>query len=151
VPATGNITRRERGRLRRRVRYLRRLRELQLRDLGGLVFDLFRFGEQRDDLVRDKLDTLTATDEELRWAEGVLGEPERERDLRVAGVGGTCPNCGALHSSDARFCSQCGVELGAARASAARRERHHGEPDAEEQERRARERLFAGGDELPPP
>src|SRR3954452_24486128 len=35
---------RDRGKLRRRLRYLRRVRELGFRDLGGLVFDLDRFG-----------------------------------------------------------------------------------------------------------
>src|SRR5262249_17511758 len=39
---------RDRGRLRRRLRYLRRVRELGFRDLGGLAFDLHRFSRRND-------------------------------------------------------------------------------------------------------
>jgi hypothetical protein len=102
---------RERGRARRRLRYLRRLRELQLRDAGGFVFDLFRFGERRDALVREKLDALIATDQEVRHLEGLLGEAGRAREIREPGVGGTCASCGAFHGSDARFCARCGTRL----------------------------------------
>ncbi|HVE67327.1 MAG TPA: hypothetical protein VNB64_01975, partial [Solirubrobacteraceae bacterium] len=98
---------RTRGRARRRLRYLRQLRELQLRDLGGFVFDLYRFGEQREHLVRAKLDALIATDKEIRALRDLLGlaEGERALDVRAPGVGGTGPACGAFHSSTARFCA----------------------------------------------
>ena len=33
--------------------------------------------------------------------------------LREPGIGGTCPECGELHSSDARYCSRCGTPLDA--------------------------------------
>ncbi|MDX6697634.1 MAG: hypothetical protein QOE65_1031 [Solirubrobacteraceae bacterium] len=104
---------RTRGRARRRLRYLRRLRELQLRDLGGFVFDLFRFGEQREPLVRAKLDALIATDKEILALREVLGQAGDERTLpvRVPGVGGSCAVCGAFHSSTARFCDSCGADL----------------------------------------
>ena len=103
---------RERGRLRRRVRYLRKLRELELRDLGGLVFDMYRFSSKRQDLVREKLSVMFGHDAELRELQGRLGDPRRIVEVREPGVGGTCPACGALHSTDARFCSQCGRPLG---------------------------------------
>jgi hypothetical protein len=114
---------RERGALRRRLRYLRRLRELQLRDLGGLVFDVHRFGEDADDaararhaeLVRAKVGDLTAADRELRAIERALGERHGADELREAGIGGTCDQCGALHASDARFCSSCGAPVAAGR------------------------------------
>jgi hypothetical protein len=102
---------RERGRARRRLRYLRRLRELQLRDLGGLVFDLYRFGEQREQLVRAKLDRIIATDKEIRALEVAMEERGRPREVRQPGVGGACAGCGELHSTYARFCSGCGREL----------------------------------------
>src|SRR3954471_23600702 len=77
---------RRRTQMRRRLRYLRRARELALRDLGGLVFDLDRFGRDRPDLVRAKLDSLRALDTERRTLEGALGE-EREVDvLREPGI-----------------------------------------------------------------
>ena len=111
---------RERGRARRRLRYLRQVRELQLRDAGGFVFDLYRFGERRDALVRTKLDALIATDKEIRSLEGLLGVAGRTQEIRQPGVGGACPNCGAFHSSEASFCAQCGVELQAAAEPAQR-------------------------------
>lgn len=105
---------RERGRMRRRLRYLRNLRELQVRDLGGLVFDLRRFERKRDDLVAQKLDQLRACDDELHALELALGERRELRDLREPGIGGTCPRCFAIFGSADRFCSSCGAALGGA-------------------------------------
>ena len=99
------------------MRYLYRLRELQLRDLGGLVFDLYRFGEQRDALVRGKLDALMATDKEIRELESALGRPRGELVVRQPGVGGSCASCGELHSAGARYCATCGVDLEVAAAA----------------------------------
>jgi hypothetical protein len=105
---------RERGRLRRRLRYLRKLRELQVRDLGGLVFDLRRFERKRDDLVAQKIDQIRATDNELRVLETALEERRDLRDVREPGIGGTCPRCFALYGSNDRFCANCGAALGGA-------------------------------------
>jgi ribosomal protein L40E len=101
---------RDRGRLRRRLRYLRRVRELGFRDLGGLVFDLHRFGRRNDELVLGKLAALDAVDRELRAIERVLDERRDIIELREPGVA-ACPRCGALHGSDARFCPQCGTQF----------------------------------------
>src|SRR5579871_6767910 len=51
-----------RGRMRRRLRFLRKARELAYRDLGGLVFEMQRLGERRDELATAKLATLSAID-----------------------------------------------------------------------------------------
>ena len=51
----------ERGGLRRRLRFLRKTRELAYRDLGGLVFEMHRLGQQREDLLASKLATLGAS------------------------------------------------------------------------------------------
>ena len=109
--APASLRLRDRGRLRRRLRFLRRAREIQLRDLGGLVFDLYRFGEQREPLVRAKLDTVISTDRELRDLEDVLADPRAGREVRRPSVGGACPSCDALYPSDASFCSACGLAL----------------------------------------
>ena len=58
-----------RGRIRRRIRFLRKARELAYRDLGGLVFNLHRFGQRNDALVLAKLTTLGHIDSELRALE----------------------------------------------------------------------------------
>jgi hypothetical protein len=107
-----SLSLRERGRLRRRVRFLRKQRELQLRDLGGLIFDMYRFGSKRQDLVREKLREMFAADRELREFEHLLGERAGTLDVREAGVGGACPRCLTLYSTEAHFCSNCGRALG---------------------------------------
>jgi len=105
---------RARGRMRRRLRYLRRLRELQARDLGGLVFDLRRFERKRDDLIAQKIDQIRACDDELRALELALDERRDLRDVREPGIGGTCPRCFAVFGSADRFCANCGAALGGA-------------------------------------
>jgi hypothetical protein len=101
---------RSRGAMRRRLRYLRRARELGFRDLGGLVFDLRRFERERPELVDAKIHALHAVDEELRTLERALGDRREVTELREPGIA-SCPRCGALHGSDARFCSSCGLAL----------------------------------------
>ena len=108
---------RNRGRLRRRLRFLRRVRELGYRDLGGLVFDQYKFSRQNIDLVRGKITALAAVDAELRALEEALGEKRDITELREPGLS-ACPRCGTLHGSDARFCPSCGLALSGARTIA---------------------------------
>jgi hypothetical protein len=99
-----------RGRARRRSRFLRRARELAYRDLGGLVFNLHRFGQRNDALVLAKLSTLAHIDTELRTLENALQEREPVTVLREAGIT-ACPRCAAIHSSEDRFCPNCGLSM----------------------------------------
>jgi hypothetical protein len=101
----------ERGRIRRRVHFLLKARELAYRDLGGLVFDLHRFGQRHDTLVAAKLSTLDSIDTELRTLQNALGERRSVTVLREAGVA-ACPRCAAIHGSDDRFCPSCGMPMG---------------------------------------
>jgi hypothetical protein len=105
-----------RGKLRRRARFLRRARELALRDLGGLVYEARRRDQDGGALVEEKVRHLAALDGELRGIESDLGTPRGETVLREPGIGGLCPRCGELHASDARFCSHCGLEFAAVAA-----------------------------------
>jgi hypothetical protein len=105
---------RARGRMRRRLRYLRKLRELQARDLGGLVFDLRRFERKRDDLIAQKIDQIRACDDELHALELALDERRDLRDVREPGIGGTCPRCFAIYGSADKFCANCGAAFGGA-------------------------------------
>ncbi|UGS37695.1 zinc ribbon domain-containing protein [Capillimicrobium parvum] len=100
-----------RGRMRRRLRYVRRAREVALRDLGGLVFDMHRFGRDRNDLVDQKLTALSALDAEMRALGQALEDPDGVTVLREPGLA-SCARCGALHASDAHFCSTCGLPVG---------------------------------------
>jgi hypothetical protein len=97
--------------MRSRVRYLRRLREIQLRDLGGFMLELERFGRSRPELVKEKLAGAADTDRELRSLEAALRERRPLRELREAGIGGACSTCGTVHGSADRFCSWCGHRL----------------------------------------
>jgi hypothetical protein len=102
---------RERGGMRRRLRFLRKARELAYRDLGGLVFEMHRLGQRRDELISAKLATLSHIDVELRAIESALGERQGVTVLREAGVA-ACPRCAAIHSSEDRFCPACGMPMG---------------------------------------
>ncbi len=102
----------ERGRMRRRARFLRKARELAYRDLGGLVFDLHRFGQRNDPLVLAKLATLREIDTELRGLEDGLHDHRPVTVLREVGIA-ACPRCAAIHGSDDRFCPGCGLAFDA--------------------------------------
>lgn len=89
---------------------MRKARELAYRDLGGLVFSLHRFGQRNDALVLAKLSTLGQIDTELRALESALQEPQPITVLREAGIT-ACARCAAIHSSEDRFCPNCGMPL----------------------------------------
>ncbi|HEX3452472.1 MAG TPA: zinc ribbon domain-containing protein, partial [Solirubrobacteraceae bacterium] len=96
--------------MRRRVRFLRKAREIAYRDLGGLVYNLHRFGQRNDSLVLAKLATLSRIDAELRGLEAALSERQPVTVLREAGIT-ACPRCAAIHSGEDRFCPNCGLPL----------------------------------------
>jgi len=106
-----------RGSVRRRVRYLRRARELLMRDLGGFAYEVHRAGggggnAKHREILERKAERLAAVDRELRGLEARLGRPvSAETVLREPGIGGTCPECGELHGSDAGWCARCGTPL----------------------------------------
>lgn len=102
---------RERGRMRRRMRFLRKARELAYRDLGGLVFEMHRLGQRHDELVAAKLEMLERFDGELRTLESALRERRPITVLREAGVA-ACPRCAAIHGSADSFCPACGTPMG---------------------------------------
>lgn len=104
-----------RGRLRRRLRYLRRARELMLRDLGGLLFEVHRSGgadvNAHSTVLNTKIQRISGLDAEVHALETALASPRREDILFQPGIGGTCPTCGELFSSAAHFCANCGASV----------------------------------------
>src|ERR1700754_4567012 len=105
-----------RGKLRRRVAFLRAARELLLRDLGGFIYELHRTAHDLEApahrrLRETKLARLGRVDTELHGLELLLDDVRRQVLVREPGVSGECPQCGELFSSYARFCSQCGLPL----------------------------------------
>jgi hypothetical protein len=108
-----------RARLRRRLRYLRRAREVSLRDLGGLVYEVHRSGAgdmaAHAGLIGGKVRRLNDLDAEAGAIETALAAPRAaETVVFQPGVGGTCDFCGELYGSAARFCSNCGSPTGSA-------------------------------------
>jgi hypothetical protein len=93
------------GVLRRERRALLQLREERLRDLGGLLLEMFRRDRFREDLVRDRCEELLEIDDHLAALDSLLGlawtVPDQAR----------C-TCGAPIADDARFCPACGRSLG---------------------------------------
>src|SRR3954470_17273566 len=75
-----------RSRLRRRARFLRRARELALRDLGGLVYEARRREQDGGKLVDEKVARLGAIDAELTGIEAALGMARGETVIREPGV-----------------------------------------------------------------
>jgi len=104
VSATGFM---QRAVVRRRLRFLRRRRELLLHDLGGFVFESHRLGEDRDALRSEKLEALSALDAELAVLEHALGAREEVAVLREPGIA-SCPRCSTIHDSAAKYCPHCG-------------------------------------------
>ena len=100
---------RERGRMRRRLRQQRRMREALLLDLGALVFELHRQGRREPELLQAKAAELSAVDQEVRALSHALEAEGTLQELVSAGIAGSCANCGSLLSTDARYCSACGA------------------------------------------
>src|SRR3954454_13597162 len=74
---------------RRRLWQLRRRRDAQLKELGGLAVELRRVGSTRyDELAGKRLEEAAQTERELLAL---------EREVSPESVGGVCPSCG-LHT-----------------------------------------------------
>jgi hypothetical protein len=104
VAATGFM---QRAVVRRRVRFLRRRRELALHDLGGFAFESHRLGQPREDLLAQKLAAISALDDELAALQAALGQHEELAVLREPGIS-SCPQCSTIHDSAAHYCPNCG-------------------------------------------
>jgi hypothetical protein len=100
--------------MRRRLRRQQRIREALLLDLGALVFELHRHGRREPELLQSKAAELTTVDEEVRSLAEALEAGYGEPQLVAPGIAGSCPNCGGLLTTDARFCSSCGTATGLA-------------------------------------
>jgi hypothetical protein len=74
-------------------------------DLGGAFYEM---------AIRDhvKMDVLTRKAAELQRLDMELGEVEEALALARSDSTAACQNCGAEHDPGAKFCSQCGEELG---------------------------------------
>src|SRR5262245_5725856 len=95
--------------LRRERRALLRYREQRIRDLGGLVLEMYRQDRFRQDVVHEEAAQVVALEDRLREVDRLL----------AARAGRTrqtfhCPGCGTPLHVGARFCPTCGRQLAAA-------------------------------------
>jgi double zinc ribbon protein len=131
--------------LRRERRALIQFREERLRDLGGLLLEMFRRDRFREDLVRERCEELLEIDDHLAALDSLLGLswtlPDQARCACGAPVADgaefcaacgrslvepsrSCPACGSALPAEATFCSRCGLRADA-------RAVHQAEPVAE--------------------
>jgi hypothetical protein len=122
------------GVLRRERRALLQFREERLRDLGGLLLEMFRRDRFREDLVRERCEELLEIDDHLAALDSLLGIswtlPEQARCVCGASVADgaefcaacgrsvgdasqQCAACGSALPAEATFCSRCGMRIDA--------------------------------------
>jgi NADH pyrophosphatase NudC (nudix superfamily) len=106
-PAPGATGFMQRARLRRRMRFLRRRRELALRELGSFVVKCQRDDPPGEAPLGEKIAAITAIDEEIATLARALDLREEVAVLREPGIA-SCEQCSTLHDSVARFCPNCG-------------------------------------------
>lgn len=122
------------GQLRRERRSLLREREERIRDLGGIVLEMIRRDEFREDLVYEQAAELIGIEDRLHELEALLAAATTVRRTppaakcvcgapvlwgmhfcancgRPAGPEAVvaCASCGHALPADARFCASCGA------------------------------------------
>jgi Double zinc ribbon len=119
------------GALKRERRALARERELLVRDLGGLVYEMFRLDRFRVEIVTEHCRALAAHDERIAEIDQMLAAATRRGPRcecgapipwgahffqncgRPAGPRPvvSCASCGAPLPADVRFCGSCGTPV----------------------------------------
>jgi hypothetical protein len=90
--------------LKRERRALLREREERIRDLGGIVFEMFRRDRFRVELVTERCADLVALEERLQEIDSML--------VAATQRGGPRCECGAPLSWNSHFCANCGRPVG---------------------------------------
>jgi predicted nucleic acid-binding Zn ribbon protein len=96
------------GVLRRERRALVRTREERIRDLGGLMLEMYRRDQFKQDLLIEQCLEVISIEERLREIDGLL---EVSVDARRQAGGGRC-TCGAPIQWGSHFCANCGRPVG---------------------------------------
>lgn len=133
------------GVLRRERRALLRAREDRVRDLGGLILEMYRRDQFRQELLIERCDELLSLDDRLKELDSLLAAVTSSRRAAPAArcacgapiVGGshfcancgrpveaapavvTCTQCGAPVPAEAKFCASCGTAVGDANGAPA--------------------------------
>jgi hypothetical protein len=105
----------ERGKFRRRLRRLKRVRQKQLAELGTLVVDARKRGNgSRPEVLERRAAEAAEVDRQVRELSHAVDAHADTREL-ATGVAGTCKTCGELLSTEDRFCPACGTPTKASR------------------------------------
>ncbi|HYZ19317.1 MAG TPA: zinc-ribbon domain-containing protein [Gaiellaceae bacterium] len=96
------------GTLRRERRALVRAREERIRDLGGLMLEMYRRDRFRQDLLVEQCLEVVSIEERLREIDSLL---EVSISARRSGAGARC-ECGAPIVWGSHFCANCGRPVG---------------------------------------
>jgi len=94
------------GQLRRERRGLTRLREQRIRDLGGIVLEMYRQDRFRQDLVYEQAAEIVGIEERLQDLDQLLAAAASRRSPRAV----RCAQCGVPLFAGARYCPSCGAE-----------------------------------------
>ena len=76
------------------------------RELGALVYSLYKNGEENPQLVEKYIRAVASVEEELAAFAPEEPKTADEPDVRMI-----CPSCGAEVDSAATFCGVCGYKL----------------------------------------
>ena len=94
------------SRLRRERRALLRYREERIHELGGLLLEMYRQDDVRQDVLQERAAAIVALENRIREVDRLLAA----RTSR-ARSGVRCGRCGTPLHSGARFCPSCGQAL----------------------------------------
>ena len=97
------------GVLRRERRALVRARDERIRDLGGLMLEMYRRDRFREDLLQERCLEVIAIEDRLSEVDGLLTAAAELRRPRTAA---RC-QCGAPIQWGSHFCANCGRPTGA--------------------------------------
>ena len=86
-----------------------RAREDRIRDLGGLILEMYRRDQFNQDLLVEQCLEVISMEERLREIDSML---EAAIEVRKQGVGIRC-TCGAPIQWGSHFCANCGRPVGA--------------------------------------
>jgi hypothetical protein len=99
------------GQLRRERRVLLLAREERLRDLGGLMLEMYRRDQFRQDLLVDRCVELQQLEERLAELDALLAAAVSRGRTRPSA---RCEQCGSPIFWGSKFCAQCGRPVVAA-------------------------------------
>jgi hypothetical protein len=126
--------------MRRERRALVRAREERIRDLGGLILEMFRRDRFREDLMREQAEEIFGMESRIQEIDSVLVTTRQQIQAARCECGAplvfgshfcancgrptgeavvSCQNCGHPLPADARFCGNCGTTAPSATTGAA--------------------------------